>query len=176
MATATERNVRAGTIYSRQSFGTIVGIDPCDPSGSVQVRNDDGVEWTISRKIFDAEFVVADQIESESVVSQTELLEQITKNPRTAMTIHFRKKVNPSDVTRALRTFFADGGEATSRTFASAVKEVVSGEPRTMIGRHYGEHDDRGRLQFIEHGKGLRLVDPRTVEFAIIRGVRYSVA
>jgi hypothetical protein len=169
--TTATNNLKIGAVYSRQSFGTIVG-QTCD---SVQVRNEDGMEWSISRSIFDEEFVVADVVASESIVNQTELIEQITKNPRTAMTIHFRKKVVPSDVTKALRTVLEDV-EPGSRKFASAVKEAVAGEPRTMIGRHYGDFDDRGRLQFIEHGKGLRLVDPRTVEFAIVRGVKYATS
>lgn len=175
MTTETLRPVQAGAVYSRQSFGTVLGIDPCDPSGAVHVRNDEGVEWTISREIFDAEFVVADQVGSEQTVNQTELLELITKNPRTAMTIHFRKKLDPANVLKKVRLRLEDD-PSTSRAFGQFLKEELKGEPRTMIGRHYGEFDDRGRLQFIEHRKGMRLVDPRTVEFAIIRGVRYSTS
>jgi hypothetical protein len=169
MATATK--IQTGAVYSRQSFGTVVG----ESFDSVTVRNEDGLEWSVSRSIFNEEFVVADQVSSESIVNQTELIEQIVKNPRTAMTIHFRKKVNPADVTKALRAALEDV-EPGSRKFASAVKEAVAGEPRTMIGRHYADFDDRGRLNFIEHGKGLRLVDPRTVEFAIVRGVKYTTS
>lgn len=164
----TKTQVQAGAVYSRQSFGTVVSVGVA----AVVVRNEEGVEWTISRSIFDKEFVVADQFDEEVTCNQTELIDLIMRNPRTAMTIQFRKQVKASEVTKAVRTAL-ETLEPGSRKFASAIKEAVAGEQRTMLGRHYGDTDGRGRLNFMEHGVGLRLVDPRTVEFAIIRGVKY---
>ena len=164
--------VRPGDVFSRASSGTIVGCT----LGSVTVRNDQGFEWQVSDEVFEAEFTVATQFADKKTVTQTKLIELIEKAPRTAMTIHFRKKAKPADVTAALRIAAAESG-IESRKFASAVKEAVAGEPRTMIGRHFSDHDERGRLRFIEaEGKGLRLIDTRTVEFAIIDNVKYEVA
>jgi hypothetical protein len=48
-----------------------------------------------------------------------------------------------------------------------------------MVGRHHGHKDEFGRLQFtdmeVTSGHNLRLVDPRTVEEAIIANVKYVV-
>ena len=57
------------------------------------------------------------------------------------------------------------------------LKDATAGEERTMIGRHYGVTDEFGRLRFtaMEKDGGLRLVDPRTVEWAIIDNIKYEL-
>jgi hypothetical protein len=155
--------------FSRTSFGDIVSED----HDNVTVRNEAGLVWTVSRSIFDAEFTVADRFDTEIRVNQTELIDKILKHPRTAMTVYFHKKPDPARVTQTLREFLTDK-DHTSKKFASAVKIALAGEPRTMVGRHYSDLDDRGRLRFYEDGE-IKLVDPRTVESAIICGKRYYV-
>lgn len=81
--------IQAGDYWSRVSFGKVLGAN----GGSVVVQNEDGLEWSISRDIFEKEFTVADDYGSEGQDSRTNILKKILEYPRTAITIAFRKKV-----------------------------------------------------------------------------------
>jgi hypothetical protein len=164
------RKVQPGDVFSRTSYGTVVKQTPA----AVIVKNDLGFEWCVDASVFEEEFTIATYFSTEVTVNQTNLIEIINKNPRVATTINFRKKVNPATVTKQLREFLLTTS-ASKKKFATAVRESLAGESRTMIGRHFCDYDERGRLRFIEHGKGLRLVDPRTVEFAIINDTKYVI-
>jgi len=162
--------VKSGDVFSRQSFGTVVSVNP------IVVRNEAGVEWTVDDSIFKAEFTVADQFETTETLTRTELIEKILSYPRTAMKIQFRKKPDPKVVTETIREFL-DGDEQDAihkRQFRTLIGQLMLGDARVMIGRHYGDHDPHGRLRFLENGE-LRLVDPRTVEWAIVNNVKYCV-
>jgi hypothetical protein len=84
------------------------------------------------------------------------------------------------------------GGKILSQAdFEKAVKknlaDALTGEERTMVGRHYGRTDEFGRIKFIDmeapggydeakdSDSRQRLVDPRTINWAILRGVKYEV-
>jgi len=65
------------------------------------------------------------------------------------------------------------------------LKTALEGEERTMVGRHYGSQDEFGRIKFIDMDAKLdpakdydtrqRLVDPRTLNWLILKGVKYIV-
>ena len=71
------------------------------------------------------------------------------------------------------------------KKIASAVSDALVGEERTMVGRHYGSQDEFGRIRFIDmeekkddtkdYDTRQRLVDPRTICWLILRGVKYKV-
>jgi hypothetical protein len=44
-----------------------------------------------------------------------------------------------------------------------------------MIGFHNNGYDEHGRLKFQEAGIGQRLIDPRTIRWAVVNGVKYVV-
>lgn len=94
------------------------------------------------------------------------------------MTVYFRKKPEHKTLT-GLVTELLDGNinRPGLRKLSTMLKEATAGEERTMIGRHYGVSDEFGRLRFtaMEKDGGLRLIDPRTVEWAIIDGVKYEL-
>jgi len=158
-----------GDKYSRHSYGQIVW----ESNGMVTVRNEAGREWDISRAIFDDEFVLASPFQSEEKVTQTVLIQTIKENQRVAMTVNFNKQVDEDSVTDEIEILVQKGVVFTRRELKKRVKKMLSGAKRTLIGRHSGGEDDRGRMRFIDMTKGPRLVDPRGVNWAIINGVRY---
>jgi hypothetical protein len=64
------------------------------------------------------------------------------------------------------------------------ITDTIPGELRIMKGRHYGNMDDLGRIQFIdmeadrgtsEHDGRNRQVDPRTIQSITVNGVKYNL-
>jgi len=159
-------SIKPGSFWSRNSFGKVINVDKL----TVIVQNENGLKWTVDREIFDKEFTVADDVISEEPISRSNLIKKILDFPRIAMTIQFRKKVDPEKVTNAAL-------DANSHTeLKKAIKDTLAGEVRVMKGRHVGSFDEHGRLRFTDMEKnGLRLIDPRTIEWAIIDGILYEV-
>ena len=156
------------SFFTRHSSGKVISRG----TGSFKLRNSEGVEWSIDANILEQEFTFADQYECEEKISRTALIEIIVQAPRTAMTVQFNKKPKHLDVAKALA---CGQGELTDRQWNAAVKKEVAGEERTMVGHHYGKFDEHQRLKFNEAGVGMRLVDLRTVNWAIINQVEYTV-
>jgi len=166
-------SLNIGDKWSRHSYGTVVGRDYY---GTV-VENETGMQWKVSKNIFEAEFNVASQYREEVKLSRTDMVDKIVSSARLVMTVHFRKKPEHKDLVTAVIDLL-DGKidrPASKRGLSMLLKKATDGEERTMVGRHYGTKDDFGRLQFTEmkSGGGLRLIDPRTVEWAIIDNVKY---
>jgi len=180
MPTITSDKVKQGAKFSRVSYGEVVSVS----FSSVTVRNETGLTWDITRQIFDKEFVLANVVESETTCNQTELIQTIKSNQRVVMTVNFNKQPKDRDVYTAIKEVIDEAADSGQAPKPAAVKKVIreatTGPERTMIGRHYGAEGDRGRLFFHDmeatSGPPTRTVDPRTVNWAIINGVKYIVS
>jgi len=167
--------VQVGSVFSRHSFGKVIlkTRNPQTGEEIAQVENSNGEKWTISAGIVENEFSFADQFDDEEKVSRTRCIEILTDNPRTAMTINYRKKPDAKKIAKETRA--GKPGAMTVKDWDAMVKELVSGELRTMVGYHSNGYDEHRRLRFNEAGVGQRLVDPRTLEFMVVDRVKYVV-
>lgn len=168
--------LKPGTKFSRLSYGEVVAVR----GASVHVKNEDGMDWTISAGIFEEEFYTPDQYTEVKEVNRTEMIEAILSNPRVAMTVSFKKKPELRAIKELVSGLWDDAAGGAKKpgpvVLGRKLKPVLEGEERTMIGRHYGAQDDTGRLQFHDmeaSGHPLRQVDPRTVYEAVIANVKY---
>lgn len=162
------KKVKVGDVFSRHSFGTVI----YKQGDRLGLRNSDGYEWTIDSNILEQEFSFAEQFDSEEQVSRTRIIELLTENPRTAMTVCFNKKPDPKAIAKELST---GQGELSARAWNKKVSDLVAGEERVMVGHHFGVFDEHRRLHFTESTKGGRLVDPRTINWLIVCRVKYTV-
>ena len=170
--TCNASTVKAGQFWSRLSNGRVIG----NYGNALEIENENGKRWQIGAEIFAAEFIVADQARVKKEMTRTDLITEIVRHPRIAMTIWFRKKVKDTEAVKAIREIIASGIDPNGRAFSSKVKAALAGELREMQGRHEGNYDEHGRLYFLDvESKGLRTVDPRTIEQAIIDGTGYRV-
>lgn len=160
--------IQVGSMFSRHSFGTVIGIR----GDMVQLRNAKGYEWEIGKNIVAQEFSFADQFDNEESVSRTRAIEVLTEHSHTAMTVHFNKAPDPKAVAEALKV---GQGRMSDREWNKLVATQVAGEERTMIGYHTNHFDMHRRLEFHETGVGLRLVDPRTINWLIVGRTKYTV-
>lgn len=173
------KNLKAGSKFSRHSFGEIVNIE----ASTVTVVNEQGYKWSVTHDVVEKEFDFSDYVSETKKVSQTELSEILLENRATVMTVNFNKKVDEKAIVdKILELYPNKSGKLLSESaFKEKVKESISeltrGEERTMIGYHRGSIDNNGRLSFTdmevkdEHNR--RLVDPRTLNYIIVRGVKY---
>lgn len=162
------KKLEVGDFFSRLSYGQITRI----VGHSVHVKNSEGREWSIDDELVAAEFSIAGQYEQVLKVTQTEMIEFLLANRRTAMTVNFNKKPDEGDIAKVLA---AGQGTQTDRAWKSKVKLALEGEERTAIGYHEGNLDERGRLRFYEHGTGMRLVDPRSLNWLVVGRARYEI-
>jgi len=182
MAPTTRSDVKkviVGSVFSRHSFGEVIeAASAPDGTKVFKLKNTDGMEWLIDGSIVEKELAFADQFDSEEKVSRTRAIEVIGENSHTAMTITFRKKLDPKEVAKTLAT---GQGSLTARTWNKNVKEALAGIVSTIIGYHTNTFDEHQRLRFIKlsdtdkPGPNFRLVDTRTVDSVIVARVKYTV-
>lgn len=164
--------VKPGAVFSRHSFGTVVDSARRGFGGTFRVKNAQGFEWEIGAEILEREFSFADQFDGEEKVTRTRVIEILTENPHTAMTVAFHKAVDPKAVAEATK---AGQGAMSDREWAKHVGTLCEGEAREMIGHHAGTWDEHRRLHFVEMAKGPRLVDPRTIDWLIVGRMKFVV-
>jgi hypothetical protein len=168
--------IKKGDKWSRFSYGEITDINGED----VQLKNEHGQQWWISKALLENEFSFASSIEETKRINQTELSSLVIGNPGVVMTVNFNKKVDEKDVAEIIL-------EARPATLVGAkklAKDILKGEERTIVGRHVNSIDEMGRLQFIdmelerdtskEYDTRLRKVDPRTINWVIFKNVKYT--
>lgn len=174
------RNLKVGDKWSRISYGEIVDINGRD----VQVKNEKGESWWISGDLIQKEFDLATPYVSTEKVSQTALSDVLLSNPGIVMTVNFNKKVTEKDATSVIDSYVEGYPESSAAISSKDIaKKILTGEERVIIGRHYHQVDEFGRVQFIDmqlekdeskdYDTRLRKVDPRTINWIIINNVRY---
>jgi len=184
--------LKKGSILSETSFFVVKEVNKND----ITVTDDFGNEVNISNPYVEKVVNSADLYEKEEKKTMTELADILINSPRIAMTVAFFKK----DVAKTQKAYKAEKEEAIKKvqeaSLANAAKlledlidnpisKVIPGELRVMKGRHYGQVDDLGRVHFVdmEQDKGtkadsdarMRQIDPRTVQYIIVAGTKFSL-
>jgi hypothetical protein len=183
------KNVTAKTKLSETQFYTVKKIT----NDAIEVVNDYGEEIILPKGYVEKLLVTSDQVNETKTMSRTDVINLFMTSTNVICTVNFNKKVDEKDVQKQLFALYPNtGGKILSKAdYEKAVKknlaDALEGAERTMVGRHYGRTDEFGRIKFIdmEAAGGYdeakdtdsrqRLVDPRTINFIILRGVKYEV-
>lgn len=160
-------------------------------NGQVFLKNDFGEDIVVDSTYAEKCLVSADQYKDEKTMSRTDITNLFLSSTNVALTVNYNKQVKEDEVKKQLYALYPNkGGKILSeaefkKKIASAVSDALVGEERTMVGRHYGSQDEFGRIRFIDMEKKKddtkdydtrqRLVDPRTINFLILRGIKYVV-
>lgn len=176
--------LKIGEVLSETQYYKVEKIE-----GSNVIANVDGEEVTLSKSYVQKYLNSAAQYSNEEKITRTELIEIFKAHPRIAMTVNFNKKVKDVDLKKQIHELYPNkGGKLMSHDdFKKAVNSAIEfkGEERTMIGRHEGATNAGGHYHFIdmelvnddskEYDTRLRLVDVRTLNWLIVKGVKYQV-
>lgn len=175
--------LKVGEVLSETQFYT---VDKTKDS-KVQLSNDDGESIVVTKEYAEKFLTSSNQFTTTKKLSRTELTDKVMSSPRIAMTVNFDKQLKPADVINNLVDELHGSTKGTAASFKKKVKAALDlkGENRTMVGRHYSSMNELGRLQFTDmkaikkvdaaYDSRQRLVDPRTLNWAIINGVKYEV-
>jgi len=185
------KQLAVGSILSEIQFYKVKELQ----KDCVIVVDDNGNEVTIGDKYVEQVLTSADIFDKEEKKTMTELAELFINSPRIAMTVCFMKK----DTAKTQKAYKAEVAAAINevqsapvskveglltKLIENPISKVIPGGERVMKGRHYGNVDDLGRVHFVdmELAKGtgdtdirLRQVDPRTIQYLIIGGIKYSL-
>jgi len=184
-------SVKKGDYWSMTSFGIVTDKNKSDGFRTYfSVKDDDGREYNVENSL-DKLFRFHDQHSETKQVTKTEMSYVFQSNTRIIMTVNFNKQLKDKDFVDKIVEFYPNNsGRLKARKvfeseIKSAVKDLLRGEERTIIGRHYGTTDDFGRIKFIdmeqerdpgkEYDTRNRLVDPRTINWMIVDNVRYEL-
>lgn len=181
------KNLKQGSVLSETSYYKVVKVK----GDEVQLRTDSGQDVILDKQYVESLLISADQYDSEKTISKTEAAQLFLSHPGIVLTVNYNKKVDEKAVKDSLYDLYPNkGGKILSeadfkKKVNAALKGVTEGEARTMIGRHFGELNDLGRVNFIDmevekdtsktYDNRQRQVDPRTINYLIIKGVKYNV-
>ena len=152
----------------------------------VRIINEDNQPIVVDKNYVEKCLVSANQYSKEEVVNRTQATQIFASNPFTAITVNFNKQVDKKDVVKEIMDNI---GKATiseiEKAVTKGVGKALEGEERTMVGYHTSTQNEFGRFSFIdmEKEKGSkagwdarhRLVDPRGINWLIVKGVKYKV-
>lgn len=180
--TANSKKLVKGEVLSEQQFYRVEVIS----GDKIQIRNDHGTLITVDAGYVNACLTSASQFTDTKAVSKTEAATVFLASTGVAITVNFNKQVKEADVIKEIMGAYEDSTPKGMETAVKkAVKKALGGEERTMTGYYHGAPNEFGRVNFVdmevaqEKGKDydtrLRQVDPRTLNWFIVRGVKYTV-
>ncbi len=176
--------IKKDDYWSRSSYGKVI----YKHDNYLIIKNDDGFEWTIADNVVNNEFSFHDQYEEEIELTWTELKEKFKSSTRMIMTVNFNKKIDKKEYIEKLVSLYPNKNgnlkskEQYEEDIKSATNDLLLGEERTMIGRHYSTYKSE-RILFIDmeledddekdYDTRIRLVDIRTINWMICDNIKY---
>ena len=173
--------LKPGQVLSETQFYTVEKVK----GNEVQLKTDSGEDVVVDKGYIEQCVNSAEQFSQSKKITRTEAAAMFLANSNIAMTVNFNKQVKELDIVKEITEAYQNSTPKEFETkVKKAIKKSLDGEERTMVGRHYGNQDEFGRVQFIdmnlprEKGKNydtrMRLVDPRTINWFIVNGVKYT--
>lgn len=147
------------------------------------VQNERGYKIEVTKGVIEEGMHSASQYTSEEKVTRTQLCEILERAGDTVFTVCFHKKIKEKDVSEsvlaALEGADFEDAKALEKIVRSTLKTALQGTERTLVGYLIQTEAKMGRSEVIDlEAQGshrLRLVDHRTIDWIIIKNVRYSV-
>jgi len=181
------KDLKTGEKLSETQYYSVVKVS----GDMVQLKPDSGDDIVVNKGYVESFLTSSVQYDSEEVKTRTEMAALFLASPGVVMTVNFNTQVKEKEAIEKLVEIYPNkGGKMTSeaeykKKVGSIISEVVVGKERTMIGRHYGSQNEFGRVSFIDmevtkdtskadYDSRTRQVDPRTINWMIIRGVKYK--
>lgn len=174
------KQLKKGEVLSETQFYTVEKI----AGDKVQLTNDFGQPIVVNSDYVNALLTSAVQVTESKNVTRTELATLFLTNPYVAMEANFNKQVKALEVVKEIMKAYESSTPKEMETAVKkTVKQALEGEERIIRGRHTGHKDEFGRVTFIDmeipnekkgdYDSRSRLVDPRTLNSLIIRGIKY---
>jgi len=172
--------------YSETKFYTEIKRATQDGVPKVQLQDQDGVNVIFDEKDLNI-LNSASEFKGESKLNQTDLINVLMSNPKTVCSVYFQKQDKAktkkaynaeveAQAEEAKQALLDSGLKGITELLKNPISPVIPGEMRLMQGYHFGTQDERGRINFMDMEDSKKLVkgvDPRTIEYVIVNGIRY---
>jgi len=176
------KELKAGNKLSETQYYKVVKI----VGDQIQLENNIGQDIVVDKNYVEECLTSGDQFDAEVKISKTDLTKLFLENPNVVFTVSFNKQVKEADVTKEIMDAYADSTpKAMETAIKKAVKRALNGEERVLAGYHNGIQDEFGRVSAIDmdivkdaskaYNSALRLVDPRQLNYLILKGTKYTV-
>lgn len=167
--------LNVGDRLSETQHYTVIGLT----TQAATLRNERGFEYDATVSVVEEGMYAADQFDEEQRVSRTRLIEILENSGSTVFRINFNKKPTHTTVTEKLSGVNV-GTLADPAALRELAEGLLLGEERTLTGYLVHTEPKLGRSQVVdlevESGQhNLRLVDHRTINWMILRNVKYVV-
>lgn len=181
-------NLTVGEKLSETTYYSVAKIG----TTKVQLKSDNGEDVILDKAYVESFLTSSSQYSSEKEITRTEAAALFIASPGIVMTVNYNTQVKKEEALKAMEDIYPNkGGKMLSEAdYKKKAKEILAsviiGKERTMVGRHYGSVNEFGRMSFIdmeiakdttkpEYDSRTRQVDPRTINWMIIKGVKYTV-
>lgn len=152
----------------------------------VIVKTDQGKTFELKKDFVASEFFSAGQFFVEETLPRTDIINILIKAHSSVFTVNFNKQLKPKELREGILAELqaANHKECTDKALQSAVqkalREGLKGEERTLTGTLVQVDTDLGRSKVVDLAIApdkhrLRLVDHRSINWLILRGVKYNV-
>jgi hypothetical protein len=170
------KELKKGDKLSETQYYSVVKV----AGDKVQLKNGLGQDIVVDKGYVTDCLTSADQFEKEEKLTKTDLAALFLKSSNVALTVSFNKQVKDVDVVKEIMEAYEGSTPKSIETaIKKAVKRGLNGEERVLVGYHTGSQDDFGRVTAtdmnITETHNIRQVDPRQLNYLIIKGVKYSV-
>jgi len=176
------KTLKVGEALSEVQYYKVVKI----AGEKVQLKDGLDQDIVVDKNYVEDCLISGNQHTKDEKISKTDLTKMFLENPNVAFTVSFNKQVKEADVAKEIMDAYEG---STPKTMADAIKKAVkrglTGEERVLTGYHTGLQDEFGRISCIDmnitkdpnasYNSALRLVDPRSLNFLILKGTKYTV-
>ena len=176
------QDLQIGEYLSEVQYYKIVDLS----DRSVTVANERGFELNVDRDIIAEGMYSASQYKTEKLVTRTEICEQLEQAENHIFTVNFYKQVKTKDIQeKLLQAIQSDKSNSFSeaeiiKAFKKASKTLLEGEETTLIGYLSKVEPKVGRstvidLELPQDKYRIRQVDHRTINWLILKNIKYTV-
>lgn len=174
-------SLKKGDVLSESQYYVVEKVK----GNEVELVTDQGDSILLTKGYVEDLLISAEQFSKTESITKTEAAAKILGAAGVCMTINFNKQVKEADVTKEVLAAIQGASlRDIEKAVKAGVKKAVSGEERTIVGRHHGDTTDLGRINFIDmklpkgssaYDARLRQVDTRTVNWFILKGIKYTI-
>ena len=166
--------LKVGDRLSETQYYQVLQID----DKKVKVRNERGFEFAVSSDIIEEGMYNASHFTETKKVSKTAIVNILESAGDTIFTVNFHKKPDEASVMDVLKNCtIADFNDPQKLKKISS--DITNGESRTLVGYLISTEPKMGRSMVVDltkpSGQNSRLVDHRTLNWMIFKGVKYEV-
>ena len=170
------KNLKKGDKLSETQYYSVETIK----GEKVQLKNFNGENIVVDKGYVETCLTSANQFEKEEKLSKTDLTNIFLSSANTVFTVSFNKQVKEADVVNEIKEAYETSTPAEFETkVKKAIKRSLAGEERVLTGYHSGSQDEFGRVTAIDMNitdtNKTRLVDPRNLNYLILKGTKYVV-